>query len=94
MSDDRELRSSDPRSLRMFTVRKGLSIRWDGEVFRYGDLIPEDHPCVATNKPRILMAPESLLAGSGAQRDSEVAEPEKVEQEAPGAAYGPEDEDE
>ncbi len=37
------------------TVKRGYSIAWAGQVFRPGDRIRRDHPCVPANQDRLVV---------------------------------------
>ncbi len=37
------------------TVKRGYTIAWGDEVFHPGERIDRDHPCVATNRSRLVV---------------------------------------
>lgn len=65
----------------MFTPRPGCYIAHDAGTFSPGDMIAEDHPCVARNRGRLMRAPESAVAPPYSTRE-ERATPEPPEASA------------
>lgn len=72
----------------MFTPRPGCYIAHDAGTFGPGDMIAEDHPCVARNRGRLMRAPESGVAGPYSTRE------ERATPEPPAAPTQPRDADE